>query len=404
MIKKEDNFYKLTLVTGLICVLSIVSVSLYIVSMPGILKSLELTEDLVQLTLAIYVIGQTFGPLLSTIIVNFFGYYNSLLLVCTCFNIASFFCLISTSAAFLCINRFIEGFSIFIALTIGYAAIKETFSIINSTKAFAITSLMASLAHIIAPTFGGIVEKTLGFKFNFLALFTISVILTILLISFKKTADKVLLISKKQMPTFLGFLKKIKYIKQVINSKVFIFYTSIMIGLNACTWIFFSMSPFYYIEYSKIDPDVYGYHMAFTTIGYAIGSWLMLHLPNKYILNTLLLLGTSLCCISGLIIVALEILSPFLVSGITICQFIYALGKAMISPIVQVKILNIDYEEKTLLSSLFFFITMLGSTIGSLLGIIIDSSSMIALGLIIIFVTSLTFIFFKYLQFPRSYD
>ena len=200
---KENRYLKIMIfLLPMLNFLAGINIDIYAPSMPAIANHFNASIVMTKNTISVTMFGWMLGAMLFGILLDSVGRKKILfycLLVYTIVSLCAPWC---HSIHQLMLVRFIQGFSV-ASISIGCRAlVVDTISGRLYTVAILYTSLGYGLGPIVGPVIGGVLQHTIGWRANFIALAVISLLLLILLV----------LIIEERMP-----VKKALHIKQIAS-------------------------------------------------------------------------------------------------------------------------------------------------------------------------------------------
>ena len=383
----KEIFIKSEIILILVSVQSILAVTLYFPSMPFIAQDFNINNLTVQQAISLFIIGQALLPLFLGYLADYFGFKKIMILSMIFFAFSCFLTLIFPTAYGLLISRFLQGGFSQAGITIGRAMVRGTSTYSETVKALSWIAVVQSIVHLTGPFLGGWIIKTSHWSNSFYILGIMGVILVLLTLLWEgKINEPDEAISK------IGF----SHTKEILFSPQFLGYSFIVSTLHLSTIFFFTISPFYFITFWKISPEIYGIYLGITSLGFIIGSFSLTHFLNRLNHEKILRVSLYLAILSGLVILPLSFYDRNIVELIIVSQFLYALAKSLISPILQSKALGLFPKKQATCSSIFNFISTITAPLGSLLGSFFSNEmAILSLSIMIILTSSLDIIFYS---------
>ena len=224
-----------------ITILAPFSIDAYIPATVDISKELLASSNSVQLSIAIFLMGFSLGPLIFGPLSDAFGRRKLICLSLIFFSLFSFLCSLSTNIYLLIFFRFFQAVSGSVGTVCGRAAVADLFSGNKLAKNYSILGLILTIAPILAPIIGGWINEYFGWRyiFVFMAL----------------SGALFFLISFFNIPETLKFKDR-----TVFNFKdIFLSYILFLSSTSAVFFAFLAASPFLYIQQFGLTPIQYSY-------------------------------------------------------------------------------------------------------------------------------------------------
>ena len=168
MFIKDSNKLVLLFIIIMMCVMGLISTDIYIPALPVIAKDFRVTGDVLQLSLSTYFLGLAVSQLIYGPLSEKFGRKPVVLVGVLIFTISSFGIVIAPTINILLIFRFFQAVGACAGMTIGRAIIGEIYTKEETGKIFATVFPFIGLSPAIAPVIGGGINYYLGWRFIFL--------------------------------------------------------------------------------------------------------------------------------------------------------------------------------------------------------------------------------------------
>src|SRR3954470_3434580 len=171
------NNFKVILIMGLLTAIAPLSIDMYLPAFSGIARDLHSTISEVTLSLSSFFIGISAGQLLYGPLLERFGRKPPLYPGLCLFFLASVGCAFSQSVHGLIVFRLFQAIGGCVGMVAARAMVRDLFDTKDNAKVFSMLMLVVSVSPVIAPTLGGYITTTLGWRYVFAML-----ILVVLLI------------------------------------------------------------------------------------------------------------------------------------------------------------------------------------------------------------------------------
>ena len=150
-----------------ITILAPFSIDAYIPATVDISKELLASSNSVQLSIAIFLMGFSLGPLIFGPLSDAFGRRKLICLSLIFFSLFSLLCSLSTNIYLLIFFRFFQAVSGSVGTVCGRAAVADLFSGNKLAKNYSILGLILTIAPILAPIIGGWINEYFGWRYIF---------------------------------------------------------------------------------------------------------------------------------------------------------------------------------------------------------------------------------------------
>ncbi len=264
MAAKNNTTYNI-FVLGLLSAIGPFSIDMYLPGFPAIAKDLHTTVDHVSLSLSSFFIGISAGQFLYGPLLDRFGRKRPLYIGLVVYILASAGCALSASADALIALRFLQALGSCAGMVTSRAMVRDLFAVKDNAKVFSLLMLVVGVSPVIAPTLGGYVTATFGWKYIFIILsFMVAAILAAVYFTLPETRPPDTSLSLKPLPIVKNFLAVFKEPQ---------FYTYAFTGAvaSAGLYAYISGSPYVFMELFRVTEKQYGWIFALVAMG-LIGS------------------------------------------------------------------------------------------------------------------------------------
>ncbi|HVM89328.1 MAG TPA: multidrug effflux MFS transporter [Puia sp.] len=265
MTKTAKNKFYLILILGLLSAIGPFSIDMYLPAFPDIAKGLHSTVAQVSLSLSSFFIGISAGQLLYGPLLERYGRKKPLYFGLLAYLVASVGCAFATSVNALIILRLLQALGGCAGMVAARAVVRDLFEVKDNAKIFSTLMLVVAVSPIIAPTLGGYVTAMLGWRYVFMMLILVNIIILtgiyFLLPESKKPDPAFSLKPKPILNNFAGVIKHPQ------------FYTYALTGAIAASglYAYIGGSPYVFMEIFRVSEKQYGWIFALIAMG-LIGS------------------------------------------------------------------------------------------------------------------------------------
>ena len=267
----------------------VVGMGLITPSITIIKTDFNLTSDMVQLILTVYIIAAGIGQLIFGILSDRFGRRPILLTGSLLFVLSSIVSVFSPNILFLLIIRTVQGLGAAACMSMARVIVNDSFNKTEAAEKLSLITAIMVIFPLISLILGGFIAQTLGWVGTMYVFFIFGlIILTGSVYNISET--------KIEKLNNLNFLKITNSFLVVLKNTKFITFT--LIGAIQ-TGIFFSSFGFMPYEFARlgVSPLEFGFWLSFTGIGYFLGNILNRNYASKFGIEALIILG---CCFSFL--------------------------------------------------------------------------------------------------------
>jgi len=257
----SDRKFYLILILGMLTAIGPFSIDMYLPAFPDIAKSLNTSIAQVMLSLSSFFIGISIGQFVYGPLLERFGRKKPLYLGLCIYLLATIGCAMATSADSLIAFRFLQALGGCAGMVTARAIVRDLFEVKQNAKIFSTLMLVVAVSPIIAPTLGGYVTAVLGWRYIFVML----IVLVLIII-----AGVYFLLPESKQPNPAFSLRPAAIVNNFLEIvKQPQFYTYAVTGAVAygglCAYI--SGSPNVFMEIFHVNEKQYGWIFAVIAIG-----------------------------------------------------------------------------------------------------------------------------------------
>ena len=279
---KNSNLFILVLALANASV--VVGMGLITPSITIIKADFNLTSDMVQLTLTVFIIAAGIGQLVFGFLSDRYGRRPILLTGSFLFVASSITSVFSPNILFLLIMRVVQGLGAAACMSMARVIINDSFNKTEAAEKLSLITAIMVIFPLISLILGGFIAQTIGWVGTMYVFFIFGLIIltgSVYNISETKITKINNLNFSKITNSFLDVLKNTKFLN-------FTFIGSIQTG------VFFSSFGFMPYEFARlgISPLEFGFWLSFTGIGYFLGNILNRNYASKYGIEALIIFGS----------------------------------------------------------------------------------------------------------------
>jgi MFS transporter, DHA1 family, multidrug resistance protein len=253
--------FSVILILGLLSAIGPFSIDMYLPSFPAIATELHSTVSHVSLSLSSFFIGISMGQLLYGPLLDRFGRKRPLYFGLILYLLASAGCALSRSTDALIGLRLLQALGACSGMVASRAMVRDIFEVKDNAKIFSMLMLVVALSPIIAPTLGGYLTATLGWKYIFIVLTALAaVVLAAVHFGLPESKKPDLSFSLRPKPILRGFVRVLKEPQ---------FYTYAFTGAiaSAGLYAYIAGSPFVFMKLYHVSEKQYGWIFALIAMG-----------------------------------------------------------------------------------------------------------------------------------------
>lgn len=305
--KKQKNILILTL--GFIAALGPFSIDTYLPGFPTIAESLNTDISNVSLTLTSYFIGISVGQLIYGPLLDRYGRKKPLLIGLGIYILASLGCALAPDVEALIFLRLVQALGGCVGMVASRAIVRDRFPTNEVARVFSALILVMGAAPIVAPTVGGYLIDHFGWRFIFVLLSALSLVMFVLV-------WLVLMESKSPDSGVSLHIKKVsRGYWEVLTHRDFLMYGLAGSLAMAGLFTYIAGSPFVLMELYGFSEKSFGWVFGMNAFGFIAGSQINRLLLRKWDSIMITQVSALLILITGLLLgtgLALDILSRFM--------------------------------------------------------------------------------------------
>lgn len=253
---KGNNKFLKILLLGLLSAIGPFSIDMYLPGFPNIAKELQTDVSNVSLTLSSFFIGISAGQLLYGPLLDKYGRKKPLYFGLSLYILASLGCAMSGSVNMLIVFRFLQALGGCAGMVASRAMVRDLFDVKESAKVFSLLMLVIGVSPLLAPTIGGYVTAAIGWRYVFIIL--LAIVLMILLLCVFLLPE-----SKRPAPDYsLAPAAILKRFADVFKQPQFVIYTFASAFTAAGLYAYVAGSPHVFMEVFGASDTLYGWIFA----------------------------------------------------------------------------------------------------------------------------------------------
>lgn len=276
MSKHQASSRRIILILGMLMTISPFAIDMYLPAFGQIANEMGTTASRISLSVASYFVGLAMGQLMYGPLLDRFGRKKPLYIGLSLFMVASLGCMQSDTVTILIVFRFFQALGGCVAWVAAAAMVRDFFSIQESSKIFSLLILVLGLSPLVAPTVGGIVAVTLGWRAIFFILLALTAVIMLVVLMFLPSGrepDKA--IDLRPLPMLRTYLS-------ILREPQFVTYTLSGALAFAALFTYVSGSPVIFMELYGLAPHHYGLLFAGISVGFIGASQLNILLTRYY--------------------------------------------------------------------------------------------------------------------------
>lgn len=267
---------ELIILLALLAAIGPLSIDTYLPGMPAIAVDLQVPSAVVEQSLSAYFVGLAAGQIVCGPLSDRFGrrpiLFGGLLL----YLLATVVCVVAPTAHLLIIGRAVQGLGASAMPAASRAVVRDLWSGNRAARAMSFVMMAMAFAPIIAPLLGGQIFVYLGWRAIFWLMFAFGLLLVVLV---------VLRLPETNGPERRGDVRLLDY---------FAAYRFVLSGARGWAYLlagglsyaimfaYIIGSPFVYIQFFGVRPDIFGFYFGLNVIGLTLGNWINSRLVTRH--------------------------------------------------------------------------------------------------------------------------
>ena len=271
------------------------STDTYLPAMSSMAEYFSSSASRIQLTLTSFFIAFAFGQLIYGPLSERFGRKKPLYVGMVLFIVSSLLCAFASNVEELILWRFFQALGASAGVVISKAIITDRFDTKESVTIYSAIMIVMGVAPMIAPLVGGYINQFLGWKYIFIFLFGIGVLVTIFLLKIEETGEK-----SKNASFFSPYLTLCK-------SRNFLVYSLVGGVSMGGMFAYITDAPFIFVDHFRFSGSEFAWIFALNALAFVLASKLNIKLiaystPNILIKRATLVQVIISCGLLALVI------------------------------------------------------------------------------------------------------
>ncbi|WP_019806552.1 Bcr/CflA family multidrug efflux MFS transporter [Saccharomonospora halophila] len=290
----KGRIARFALILGGLTAFGPLSIDMYLPALPFMAEDLDSTDAVLQLTLAVFLVGLGIGQLVAGPLSDSWGRRGPLLVGVSIFIVASALAAVSPSAEVLIAARAVQALGAATGMVIARAAVRDLFSGAAMARFFSVLMLVVGVAPILAPVIGGQLLEWTSWRGIFV---TLTVFGGILLVVAALALPETLPVAGRRPPRFGRIVRTYR---DLVADRVFFGYT-VTVGLAfAAMFTYISGSSFVLQDLYGLSPGEYSLAFGMNGVGLVIMTQVNGRIVGRVAPRTLLRTGLIMVTVSAL--------------------------------------------------------------------------------------------------------
>ncbi|WP_084165083.1 Bcr/CflA family multidrug efflux MFS transporter [Skermanella stibiiresistens] len=310
------NPHWLAIVLSSLMAFAPLAIDMYLPALPEIGRGLNATPATVQLSLASFFLGFGSGQLVWGPLGDRFGRRSPIVIGIVIYIAASFGCALTNDADHLVLWRFVQAFGACAAPVLARAMVRDLFPQDQAARMLSLMMLIMGIAPMVAPLIGGQILVLLDWRAIFWGLAAFGLVVLLALFSIPESLPSAQRRRVGIGAMVMGYLR-------LLGNRSYMAYTLAGAFFTGGMFTYIAATPFVYIEYFGISPQIYGFLFGMNVIGMMAFNIVNRRLVTLIGSDRALLYGSIGCAVFGVALAVLGGTGSFGLLGIVVPLFLY---------------------------------------------------------------------------------
>lgn len=290
--------------TGLLLVLALLSATgpfatdLYLPSFPAMTVELGASATGVQLTLTAFLLGMGAGQLVFGPLSDRHGRFRPLLLGSAGFVVASAVCALAPTLAVLVGGRLLQGLCASAGVVIARAMVADLTTGVTSARTFSLLMTIGGVAPVVAPTAGGLLAESLGWRGVLWVLAGLSLVMFVCVAG---------VLSESQPRSHRSSGHLLAGLAGVAGNRKFLGYALLFASTFGVLMAYISASPFVYQNLMGLSASAYGIAFGVNAMGLVAAGFISARLARRIPPRRTVTVAVSVLLVMSLAVLALSV-------------------------------------------------------------------------------------------------
>ena len=339
------------------------TIDTYLPAFAGIAADLQATPLQIQQTLSAYLFAFAFMSLFHGALSDSFGRRPVVLTGVAVFTLASVGCALSTDITHLIFFRALQGLATGAGIVVSRAVIRDMFPPADAQRVMSQVTLFFGVAPAIAPIIGGFLFVHAGWHAVFWFLAGIGVLLWV---SNWFLLPETLHVSQRQALSVKHLMRG--YWQLGTNPRFLLLALASGIPFNGM-FLYVLSAPTFLGQHLQLAPTQFFWFFVCTISGIMGGAWISGRLAGRIERDRQIRIGLGVMLAVSVLNLVANVLMPAHVSWSLIPIGLYALGWAMMTPVVTLMVLDLYPDRRGMAASMQAFVGALSN--GVVAGVVV---------------------------------
>ncbi|KPX12850.1 multidrug effflux MFS transporter [Pseudomonas syringae] len=291
----QDHGLRILLILSMLMAFASISTDLYLPAMPMMAAALHVSGGTLELTVTGYLIGFSTGQLVWGPVSDRFGRKLPVAVGLVLFIIGSAGCALATDGTQIITWRVVQALGACANVVLARAMVRDLYQGRKAAQKMSTLMTIMAIAPLAGPTVGGQILRLGSWQAIFWVLVLIAIATLISLVMLPETLPH-----SRRSPASLQEIIA-RYVS-FFSDRRFVGYTAAGAFFYAGTFAYIAASPFAYITYHHVSPQIYGVLFAAGIIGMMVTAQVNARLLDRYDTQTMMLVGALMSACAGLLL------------------------------------------------------------------------------------------------------
>ena len=315
--------------------IEIFAMQLLVPSMPKLQSYFSTSAYNVQLTLTVFMFGFAIAQILYGPLSDKYGRKPLILFSIIIFIIGSAMSFFSTSIEFLILSRLVQSIGAAGGMVLPPAVIRDVYGESDSTKAIGWLSIVAGIAALLAPYFGGLLNDTYGWRAGMFILVIIGIIIFIISLVYLPES-----LEYKEKNNF-SIISIIRDYSQLFYIRTFCILFIILSSINAVFYAFFAGGVFVVVENLNLSSANFGLIMVPLVLSFVISAYISVRINKIFNPINIIFLGSMFSFFSAVMIYLSFLTGNLSIYSLTFFGLFLGWGNGQVIPLATSLAINI---------------------------------------------------------------
>ncbi len=281
--KRPPPWLMIAVITAMTAISS-ASNSQYLPSLPAIGHDLATTPAMVQLTLSLFMVFYALAQLVWGPLSDRYGRRPILIAGLGLYIATSLACWMAPTIEALIAFRIAQAMAAACPPVIARAVVRDLYELKDAARVMAYVTASFSLAPVLAPMVGALLEQHFGWRSNFMFMVLFGTAIACAVVA-------ILPETRRPSRAPIDPLGVVASYGALITSRMFLGYTLCISFAFGCIFVFNSVAPFWFIEAGHMTPPEFALAYGTVTVGYGGSSYLASRVTPRLGIDRTILMG-----------------------------------------------------------------------------------------------------------------